>query len=249
MKDITLPKTVRNQTPIEVLRETTKWVVGPVAETLTGSAWKKLRRRLLARASQLPHHSHLSMALLAEVAAELGQLTWEVRLLLEAHRLEPNPGLLPGIRRRAGKLAGYLLRIYQLGAGQAPQLEALAAGRLSIFVSYSRKDWTEFVEPLVDRLQQAGFEVWVDQHLLRGGQNWLDEVNQALASSDCMVLCVSPDALDSKYVKMEYRYLIEEDRPLIPVICRPVELPVELRGIQYIEYTYLDNLVARLREL
>jgi hypothetical protein len=249
MNDITLPRTVQDQSPIEALRAATKWVVGPVAETLTGRAWKKLRRRLLTRASQLPHARHLDTALLAEVVAELGQLTWEVRRLLEAHKLEPDAGLLPGIRRRAGKLAGYLLRIYRLEAGQAPQLAALAAGRLSIFVSYSREDWTEFVEPLVGRLRQAGFQVWVDQHLLRGGQDWLDEINRALARSDCLVLCVSPDALDSKYVKMEYRYFVTENKPLIPVICRQAELPVELRGIQHIEYVKLDNLVTRLGEL
>jgi hypothetical protein len=48
---------------------------------------------------------------------------------------------------------------------------------------------------------------------------------------------------------MEYRYFIEEDKPLIPVICRQTELPAELRGIQFVQYPDLDNLVARLREL
>ena len=105
---------------------------------------------------------------------------------------------LAGIRRRAGKLADYLLRIYRLRPGEAPQLERLATGRLSIFVSYSRHDWEAYARPLADRLRQAGFTVWVDQHLLRGGQDWLDEINAALKACDCLVLCVSPAALELK---------------------------------------------------
>lgn len=249
MTNVFTPSTIQNQAPISALREATKWVVGPVAETLTGRAWKELRQQLLTQASQLPHASHLDMALLAEVAPELGQLTWELRRLLEVHHWEPDANLRPGIRRRAGALADYLRRIYRLEAGQAPQLAALAAGRLSIFVSYSREDWAECVEPMVARLQQAGFQVWVDQHLLRGGQDWLDEINKALERSDCLVLCVSPDALASKYVKMEYRYFVAEGKPLIPVICRSAELPAELRGIQNMEYLDVDKLLARLEEL
>jgi hypothetical protein len=48
---------------------------------------------------------------------------------------------------------------------------------------------------------------------------------------------------------MEYRYFVAEDKPLIPVICRQAELPVELRGIQHIQYSDLNTVVARLKEL
>ncbi len=225
MTQITQPVQIRNRSPIEALREATKWVVGPAAQALTGRSWKKLHQRLRAQASKLPHYAHLDTALLAEVADELSRLTWEVRILLEAHRLEPGASELAGIRRRAGQLAAYLLQIYRLDAAAAPQLAQLAAGRLLIFVSYSREDWADYVEPLVNRLHQAGFSVWVDQQLIQGGQDWLDEINQALEKSDCLVLCVSPAALASKYVKIEYRYFLTEDKPIIPLICRPAQLP------------------------
>ena len=101
----------------------------------------------------------------------------------------------------------------------------------------------------MNRLHRAGFGVWVDQQLIRGGQDWLDEINQALKNSDCLVLCMSPEALDSKYVKIEYRYFLTEDKPIIPLLCRPAPLPAELRPIQHIPYAELDTLIARLKAL
>lgn len=117
----------------------------------------------------------------------------------------------------------------------------------SIFISYSRQDWESHVRPLVERLRAAGLRVWVDQHLLQGGQDWMDEINHALDVCGRMILCLSPDALESKYVRMEYRYFIEENKPIIPVMCRETRLLAELRGLQWIPYD-LDQLLALLGE-
>ncbi len=111
-----------------------------------------------------------------------------------------------------------------------------STGTGSIFISYSRRDWESHVRPLVENLRQAGFFVWVDQHLLQGGQDWRDEINQALDQCTRMILCVSPDALESKYVRLEYRYFLDENKPIIPVICRETKLLPELRPLQWIAY-------------
>ncbi|MCA9911103.1 MAG: TIR domain-containing protein [Anaerolineae bacterium] len=118
-----------------------------------------------------------------------------------------------------------------------------------IFVSYSRKDWDEFVEPLVASLRENGLSIWVDQHLLQGGQDWMDEINHALKLCRLMILCVSPDALQSRYVKLEYRQFFNTNKPILPVICHPAELPAELGGIQYLPYAEQDTLIARARQL
>ena len=106
----------------------------------------------------------------------------------------------------------------------------------SIFLAYSRKDWTEFAEPLSKRLKDEGFSVWVDQHVLRLGQNWQDEVDKALRQYSCLVLCVSPSAVKSKYVKIEYRYFLDHDKPVFPVICKPTDMPAELQGLHHAPY-------------
>jgi hypothetical protein len=113
--------------PIEVLRRATKLIVGPVAETLTGEPWKPLRQCLLTQASRLPHATYVDVDLMQESADDLIRLTRDIRILLEAHRIEPNVGQLEALERRAKRLAEYLLRIYRLEAGDAPELEILAS--------------------------------------------------------------------------------------------------------------------------
>jgi CheY-like chemotaxis protein len=123
------------------------------------------------------------------------------------------------------------------------------AAQNPIFISYSREDWKEFVHPLVKHLEQQGFNVWVDQHLLQGGQDWLDKINEALSACSLMILCVSPAALKSPYVKLEYRYFIHERKPLIPLVCKSARLPAELVSIQHLQYGNLSTLTSLLKQL
>jgi hypothetical protein len=113
--------------PIEVLRRATKLVAGPLAETLTGAPWRALRQRLLAQASRLPRKDFLDSALMEATTDDMIRLTWELRVLLEAQRIEPNPGQLEGLQRHARRLAEILIRIYRLKPGDAPELESLAS--------------------------------------------------------------------------------------------------------------------------
>ena len=50
-------------------------------------------------------------------------------------------------------------------------------------------------------------------------------------------MVMSPDALGSKYVKMEYRYYFNHDKPIVTLMYRQAELPVELDSIQYLDFT------------
>lgn len=118
-----------------------------------------------------------------------------------------------------------------------------------IFISYARNDWDDYVSTVVDRLGDAGFRVWVDKDGLEGGENWLDKINEALNSCDYMVLCITPQALASLYVKFEYRYFIHEEKPLLPVICKDTRMPAELMNIQMVQFTELDRLVMRLKQI
>jgi hypothetical protein len=118
-----------------------------------------------------------------------------------------------------------------------------------VFISYSRSDWSTFVAPLVDGLARRGISYWVDQHLIEGGDDWMDEINRALRECTHMILCVSPDALESKYVKLEYRNFFNNEKPLYPLLCRPVALPAELQVLQYFRYetAQLEQLFTKLR--
>lgn len=118
----------------------------------------------------------------------------------------------------------------------------------SIFISYSRVDWKEFVEPMVKQMRDSGLNIWLDQTLLEGGQDWLDKINEVLDTCDYMVLCVSPDALKSPNVKIEYRYFFHQNKPIIPIICREAKLPFELLSFHHLPYTDVEKLIRWLKK-
>jgi hypothetical protein len=118
----------------------------------------------------------------------------------------------------------------------------------AIFVSYSRDDWWHYAWPVVQLLREKQFNVWIDQELIQGGEDWLDTINKALADCSCLVLCVTPQALRSKYVKIEYRYFLDKGKPIVPLICEESELPAELMRIQTLSFGDLDSLISVLQK-
>ena len=106
----------------------------------------------------------------------------------------------------------------------------------SVFISYSRVDWEPFVSQLVNRLRDNGLSLWIDQHLLVGGDDWMDAIGEALDTCKVLLLVMSPEALDSKFVKMEYRHFFNHDKTIVPLLYRPVKrIPPELSLTQYID--------------
>jgi hypothetical protein len=118
----------------------------------------------------------------------------------------------------------------------------------TIFISYSRKDWDRFVKPLVTALRQEGFNVWVDQDFVPGGANWRREIGKALETCRCMVVCVSPDSMESHYVQDEYAFFATRQKPLFPLLCRETELPWDLANKQYVAYRDHVTLINLLSE-
>jgi CheY-like chemotaxis protein len=127
---------------------------------------------------------------------------------------------------------------------RAPRLKSK-----KVFISYKRSDYDLYVKPLVDLLKQHDMDVWVDQHLLEVGQDWIEKIEIALDECAVMVLCVSPEALASRYVQTEYRSFFHQGKPILPLICKPAPLPPLLIGIQTMRFSDLDRLVARLKVL
>ncbi|MBZ0303745.1 MAG: FHA domain-containing protein, partial [Anaerolineae bacterium] len=106
-----------------------------------------------------------------------------------------------------------------------------------IFVAYAREDWEDMVAPLTIALQDAGMEIWVDQYLAQGGDDWQAAIEQALHECWLMVLILSPEALESRYVRLAYRYFINREKPVLPLDFKPVETPpAELGGIELLSY-------------
>lgn len=119
----------------------------------------------------------------------------------------------------------------------------------TVFISYKRTDWDDYVKPLVIHLREKGYKVWIDQNNLEVSNDWMDKINEALKICQRLVLCVSPESLDSRYVKMEYRYFLHHEKMIFPLILKSAEMPAELLGIQSTSFNQLPILTEKLRSV
>jgi hypothetical protein len=156
----------------------------------------------------------------------------------------------------AGVLAGYFSRSLFLQSTDA-KFEQTEQGTEepdpllpeTVFISYKRADWEDYVKPLVIHLREKGYKVWIDQNNLEVSNDWMDKINEALKICQRLVLCVSPESLDSRYVKMEYRYFLHHEKMIFPLILKNAEMPAELLGIQSTSFTQLPILTEKLRSV
>lgn len=117
--------------------------------------------------------------------------------------------------------------------------------RYDVFLSYSRRNLNE-ARYVVRALRGEGLRVWMDERSIQPGSTWEDELNRGLRCSRCMVLCVSEDALRSRWVKNEYRYFLNKNKPLFPLVLdarRIPDFPAELAAKQYVVMDDLDRLL------
>src|SRR4051812_13653321 len=98
----------------------------------------------------------------------------------------------------------------------------------SIFLSYARKDdgepydpATSFVARLFRDLSAEGFDVWFDRKSMPSrGLTFSQEIRDAIAVRDRLVLVVGPAVKDSKYVEQEWKFALEADKVVTPILRR-----------------------------
>ncbi len=106
-----------------------------------------------------------------------------------------------------------------------------------IFISYSRVDEKNFVEPLVAVLREhyEYANVWYDRHLI-GGQNWWDEILRQIKEADVFLWLLSNDAVNSEYCLAEYEEAQRLGKPVITVQVRDhTHIPPEIGEIQFVD--------------
>jgi formylglycine-generating enzyme required for sulfatase activity len=95
-----------------------------------------------------------------------------------------------------------------------------------VFVSYASPD-RAFAERLVNDLKRAGAEVWWDVSGIDEG-DFLDRINDALQQCAWLVLVLTPNAIQSKWVKLEVNAAIHLRQQgfmdgVLPVLAAPTE--------------------------
>lgn len=105
-----------------------------------------------------------------------------------------------------------------------------------IFFSYSR-DNSEFVIELAKELREAGATIWLDQLDIKPGTRWDRSIEQALKSSNTLLIILSKSSVESHNVMDEVSYALEENRIVVPVLLEECDIPFRLRRLQYADFT------------
>ncbi len=107
-----------------------------------------------------------------------------------------------------------------------------------MFVSHNSLDKERFVSDFARRLRDEGLEVWYDDWSLRPGDSLTDRIfNQALVSTDVLVVVLSVNSITSNWVRQELNTAtiqrIEGRCRIIPVVLDGVKVPTSLLDTVY----------------
>lgn len=124
---------------------------------------------------------------------------------------------------------------------------------MKVFLSYAREDGGPFAIRLRDELSSGGFSVWRDIEAVVAPENWREQLRAALGRVDAVVLVLTPGAVGSQYVTLECELALALQKPVIPALCLPCDIPEAFAGAQYRDFsqplTYAREIVALTRDL
>src|SRR5436309_3330398 len=109
-----------------------------------------------------------------------------------------------------------------------------------VFLSHNSKDKPR-VRKLAEELRAAGLRVWLDEWVLKPGDDIYLSIERGLEAARAQVLCLSPTALGSEWVALERSTVLFRDptnagRRFIPLLLADCELPDALRRYKYVDY-------------
>jgi formylglycine-generating enzyme required for sulfatase activity len=87
------------------------------------------------------------------------------------------------------------------------------------FISYSHED-SVFAERLARDLRDAGLEVWIDFRSIGIGTEWEQAIFKGLDASDLMLVCLTPPAVNSEWVRREVLLARSRQLPVIPLLVK-----------------------------
>jgi hypothetical protein len=109
-----------------------------------------------------------------------------------------------------------------------------------VFLSHNAND-TPRVRRLAERLKGAGLRVWLDEWVIKPGDDIYLAIERGLEASRTLILCMSPAAFGSNWVILErgtvlFRDSINASRRFIPLLLADCDIPDTLRRYKYVDY-------------
>jgi small GTP-binding protein len=122
----------------------------------------------------------------------------------------------------------------------APPVASEATFDYDVFLSHHSSDKPR-VRKLASALKEAGLRVWLDEWEIKAGDDIRLAIERGLERSRCLVLCITAQAIASKWVATErstvlFRDPVNTERRFIPLLFSDCELPDTLRRYRLIDF-------------
>jgi formylglycine-generating enzyme required for sulfatase activity len=115
-----------------------------------------------------------------------------------------------------------------------------------VMISYARADARAFANRLAEALRPHR-SVWLDTSDIEGGADWLQSIQEAIASCGAFLAVRSPEGSSSFWVRSERLFALHRRKTIIPVL--PSEAPDDLELISYQPVDFRGDFEAALRQL
>jgi CHASE2 domain-containing sensor protein len=112
-----------------------------------------------------------------------------------------------------------------------------------VFLSYSDKE-QECMDKIAKTLMRESLTVWTNKTDIQTGTDFQDAINHGIEEADNLVFLMSPSSLASEYCQQKLTYALSFNKRIIPLLIQPLDLdqiPLELRNIQFIDFTGLEE--------
>src|SRR5215471_3466791 len=123
---------------------------------------------------------------------------------------------------------------------------------LKVFISYARRDASVFAEELLQGLEVAGFEAFLDRHDIAAGEAWEARLGGLIQTADTVVFVLSPAAVASERCIWEVKKAEALSKRIIPVVLIDVpeaQTPADLKRLNYIFFTQGHSFAHALGDL
>jgi hypothetical protein len=129
--------------------------------------------------------------------------------------------------------------------------EAGAAGKLKVFISYSRAELM-FADELVAGLEVMGFDVTIDRQSIVEGEDWKKRLGALITDADTVVFILSPASAKSDICAWEVEEAAQLSKRIIPVLAKPLEgisAPARLAALNYVRFDEGRSFMVGLKAL
>ncbi len=113
-----------------------------------------------------------------------------------------------------------------------------------VFLSHSAHDHAR-VRKLAERLRALGLRVWLDEWIIKPGDDIYAAIEHGLDYTRSLILCVSQAAMDSDWVSLErnttiFRNPRTKDRRFIPLLLQDCRLPAAIQRLACVDWRSED---------